>query len=420
MFSELKENLSFLKKNLFLRHLTICVFFVMAEYGITRPTGDSFFLSQWGASMVPYVYLAGIPFNLLIIYLYNRFLPSLGCLKMFSLFCFFVVICNTLCAFFISDNNLLSFFQYLWKEIYILLIFKQIWSMIHTTVDGSKAKYFYGVLFGIGSVGAICGTVIPGFFAVSMGSKQLFLFTAPIYFLVLLFYYFAKKRSSIPDTKEDFQKMLLSDGEKSKGGFALIRNSRFLMFILLLVVFMQLSVYLVQYQFYYYLENMIPNLDLRTQYTGRVHSITNGITIFFQFIGAFVFIRFLGLRKAHLLVPMILCINTLIFLVNPSFMMISYIFISIKSIDYSFFQVIREMLYVPLKPEEKFRAKAVIDVFTFRSAKAMGALLILFFQRFFQDMIPMITSLSVMLFVIWAICVYGMFRREEEEFKAIS
>jgi ATP/ADP translocase len=49
-----------------------------------------------------------------------------------------------------------------------------------------------------------------------------------------------------------------------------------------------------------------------------------------------------------------------------------------RSIFLSLFGVIREMLYVPLQLDEKFRAKAIIDVFAYRTSKALD---ILFLER---------------------------------------
>ena len=56
---------------------------------------------------------------------------------------------------------------------------------------------------------------------------------------------------------------------------------------------------------------------------------------------------------------------------------------TIKCFDYSVFGIIKEMLYQPLKVEEKFKAKAIIDVFTYRSAKAVASLIILLLQYLF-------------------------------------
>ena len=77
--------------------------------------------------------------------------------------------------------------------------------------------------------------------------------------------------------------------------------------------------------------------------------------------------------------------------------------IAIKSLDHSLFGIGREMLYVPLTQEEKFHAKAVIDVFAYRSAKALAAFLLLFVQYFFQglSLSVLLTSFGTMIYLLW-------------------
>ena len=55
----------------------------------------------------------------------------------------------------------------------------------------------------------------------------------------------------------------------------------------------------------------------------------------------------------------------------------SLCFGAVKALDYSIFGIIKEQLYIPLGINEKFKAKAIIDVFAYRSSKALASLLIL-------------------------------------------
>ena len=71
------------------------------------------------------------------------------------------------------------------------------------------------------------------------------------------------------------------------------------------------------------------------------------------------------------------------------------------------------MLYIPLKTDEKFRAKAFIDVFAYRSAKAFASLLILLLQ--FATSISLLSCLSVgviLLFIFWGLMVIRLFKKE--------
>jgi ATP/ADP translocase len=95
--------------------------------------------------------------------------------------------------------------------------------------------------------------------------------------------------------------------------------------------------------------------------------------------------------------------------------MISAAFITIKAFDFSLFGVLKEMLYIPLRKEEKFQAKSIIDVFAYRSAKAVAAGFILILQTTgFIQMIDSITWMTVLLLLLWTFVVYKMFKLKEE------
>ena len=88
---------------------------------------------------------------------------------------------------------------------------------------------------------------------------------------------------------------------------------------------------------------------------------------------------------------------------------VTYSFAVIKTFDYSIFNIIKEMLYVPLKKEEKFKAKAVIDIFAYRSAKAFASFFVIGIQFFFPNRLPYaFTWGPLILFMVWIGAVYSL------------
>lgn len=408
-----------LKERFFIFSILPCIFLIMVEYGITSPASNSLFISNYSAHFFPYVWVFTVPLNFLVIYCYNRFLPNLGCYKTFFATCFLICFVNALCSLFLNQFPFLIFFQYAWKDIYILLMFKQLWSMIHSTIQVSKSKYFYTLPFAVGSIGAIIGSLIPGFFALSLGSSTLFLFTIPIYLLVFCGYIYAIKYSNLPKAQKEFKEKLFSNSNEAKGILTLFKESKYLTAILLLVIFMQLSVALMHYQFNIYLEKAFVDVDLRTAYTGKLHGMISSVTILFQCIGTSILIFFLGIKRSHLIVPLTLFLNSLLFLIKPTFSVVSYLYASIKSIDFSFFTPIREQLYGPLNTDEKFRAKAVIDVFAYRSSKAIASFLLLFLQQVVLDLSLYIAAFMMFVYVLWFFTVIVLFKSKPSEVRAV-
>ena len=140
-------------------------FFIAAEYGITRPASQSLFLTLFSTATLPWVWLATVPLNLFVIYLYNRFLPKIGPGSMLTLVACIAIGINSAMPFILPIFPPMIFLQYAWKDIYILLMFKQLWSITHSTIPAARAQYLYGIIFGMGTLGSVLGSIIPGAFA---------------------------------------------------------------------------------------------------------------------------------------------------------------------------------------------------------------------------------------------------------------
>ncbi|NGX57004.1 MAG: hypothetical protein K1060chlam5_01260, partial [Candidatus Anoxychlamydiales bacterium] len=185
------------KEKSFILSVCLSVFFISCDYAIIRPASTSIFLSYYTSKLFPYCWMLAIPINLLIIYIYNKLLLKYGSLKTFFIFILSIILMHIASALLIEKFHFMTFLQFIFKDVYILLSFKQVWSLIHSTIDTSKAKFLYGLMFGIGSLGSVLGGLISALFAVKIGSHNLFLFSVPIYLLVFYFYLKAYKNSPV-------------------------------------------------------------------------------------------------------------------------------------------------------------------------------------------------------------------------------
>lgn len=386
----------------------ICSFCITADYGIVRPVSNGFFLAAHGSQLLPYAWIAVVPLNFLLVELYNRFLNRLGVLKMFFTIISAAALINIFCGLFMAKIAFLPFFFYVWKEIYVMLLFQQLWSVVHSTIQMQQARFLYGFLFAFGGLGGVVGSTLPGFFATSLGSPNLLFMCVPLFLSLSCAFVGLLRYSSVVQVKE-------KPIQNFWQGIHAIKNSKYLSFILAIVLLMQVTTTLIYYQFNIIVEKSILELDLRTAYCGRVMAIANMMTVLFQLFGSFLFVHFFGLKKSHILLPVILSFNALGSLLSPTFAMISTAFITIKAFDFSLFGVLKEMLYIPLKQEEKFQVKSIIDVFAYRSAKAIASCLILLIQvAGFSHMIHTLTIGSVIMLALWAMAAYKMFQVKDQ------
>ncbi|MBS0629122.1 MAG: hypothetical protein JSS30_02715 [Verrucomicrobia bacterium] len=387
----------------------LCGFLICCHYAIIRPISNSLFLHFFSAKLLPYAWLATVPLNFFLVSVYNRLIPKWGSKKLFLSLLLIVTVTNALFGLFAKTVPSLTFFYYVWKEVYIMMMFQLLWSVINANIKLENAKFLYGIFFGLGGLGSLFGSMLPGFFAVAYGTESLILWVLPVD-LILLFVYLRLNHYCSGDVPQ-------ADREQNGGffyGMQLIRKSRFLIFALLIVVFMQMVTAIADFQFNDFLGKIYPLKDERTEFSARIMGLMHCLTICLQFSGSFFLLKWLGFKKTHYLIPSSIAVLAALIAIVPVFPVITLAFMTSKALDFSLFGVVREMLYIPLKPDEKFRAKAVIDVFAARSSKALASLLIIGITSIVSSY--QLTWLSLSLAVLWIGSVaYGLkdYRAEE-------
>jgi len=153
-------------------------------------------------------------------------------------------------------------------------------------------------------------------------------------------------------------------------GARLVFRSRYLLAIVSLVGIYEIVSQLLDYQFTATVAHYVPG-DTATHFS-TVYAITNGVALFVQlFLTANVMSRF-GLRAALLVMPCLILGASGLFVLLP----ILWVGSSLNTVDnafnYSINQSARESLYTPLSRDEKYKAKAFIDMFLYRTAKVVA------------------------------------------------
>jgi len=133
------------------------------------------------------------------------------------------------------------------------------------------------------------------------------------------------------------------------------------------------------------------------------------------FLTSFVMTRF-GLTVALMVLPVAILAGSAGFLVFP----ILWVGSSLNTVDngfsYSINQSSKETLYVPASKDEKYKAKAFIDMFVQRFAKALAVGVSLIVTSIFVefDSIRYLSLLTVALIVLWLWAVRFAGRRFDE------
>lgn len=389
----------------FFKFISLSFGLVMMEYGIVRPASDSLFLSNMGSRRLPLAWLT----TTLVLFLFSCVFSRLLKRFRYSSIIYGVGICvilvNPFMGIILCKAPGFIFVFEVWKAAYILILTEQIWALLNSTFDTAKARSLYGILTAICSVGAGAGNLVTAAVATHIGSENLLFFSIPIYGLASMAFVAAiRSRAALLFVAP--QNRLDSGTFSERNGYHFLKKSPILCFILVLVCLMQVTVALTDFQFKHTLEHTIVAKDLRTKFFANIFFIVNAIVVPVQMMLVGPIIRVLGLGGTHLGIPGMLLVNTMMVLAFPMLGVVTFSYISVKIVSYGIFRVAKEILYIPCTAEEKYKTKAVIDVFAYNGIKTASSLLILgLISVASVDMMKSLTLVLIGVLMFWVLLI---------------
>jgi len=391
--------------------LGFAAFFLLSGYECARSASVSLYIEAYGADLLPVVLVLGPIGTLVLLYGYGWLLSRYGAERtlLFTslisglgiLVCYLAII---------SGNKLAVGGIYVLREAYIVLLIEQYWSFINSTLKSDQAKRVNGPICGIASIGAIGGALFVGQAGSWLSTEHLLLFAAfsllPAAFLSLLAYKLGGE--PMPSSLDE---------QKGQGVLALnlFRRNRNVLYIAMLVTLTQVIATVLELRFNGMLETAIPVMDTRTAYLGNFYAALNGVAFIFEFVFTPIMLRFFSLRHVHFAIPLVHLTTCIILFFHPSLLAGAGAYLLFKALDYSVFRAGKEILYIPLPFDARFRAKELIDAFIYRASKGATSGLIasatLLFGRLPGAIYPSIAIVSA---TVWLYLVHHLTRNRNE------
>jgi ATP/ADP translocase len=97
------------------------------------------------------------------------------------------------------------------------------------------------------------------------------------------------------------------------------------------------------------------------------------------------------------------------FVLLPHFAIIVVVKIANKSLDYSLFRGVKEILYIPLSREEKTQGKGLIDIFMYRLARGLSSLILM--GMIALGLTSFVMEFSLALAILWLVLATIITRR---------
>lgn len=383
--------------------------FTLIGYEFIRSSSTVLFKSAYGADKLPLV-MAAMPVVVFLgVALYGWILSQLGPRRtllvsslgssMIILGCYLLVL---------GGNEMVTPALFLFKEFYIVLLIEQYWSYINSSVTPTTAKKVNGPVTGIAGIGGAIGGWMVGLSAESLGTETMVLCAAIALLPAALVANFTYLFHGEPD---------MPPADKSQGHLALnlFRENKMLLSLLAVVLASQVIAAVLDFKFQGILsEEYAGEPDKETAFQGWFWGTLNTSVLLLQFVFAPLLLAFVSLRLVHLMMPLIHLAAITVAIIEPTLLTVGVAFFLFKAFDYSIFRAAKEVLYVPLGFDERYRAKEVIDVFGYRTGKGGSSVVIAVLQRLGVVMANYYLAIGFVMALVWLALVFPLTRTSDE------
>lgn len=307
----------------------------------------------------------------------------------------FFIACLGLFAHLIAAPSELTIWSfYLFGDLFSTVMVAAFFVLLNHTVTPEQAKQTYGWVGAGGVIGGVCGSSMTGFITASPAT-WLGICAALTAAIGLI-----STQSSEPTIRT--AENAPTDSDSAAEGIRLVIQSRYLLSIVCIVMLYEAVSTIMDFQFSATVAHYLQGDAIRAQ-LARVYAISNVASLIVQlFMTRFVMKRF-GIKAALLVLPFATMLGSVGFGALPILWMGSLLNTADSAFSYSIHQSAKESLYVPTTWAEQSKAKAFIDMFVLRFAKALAVGLTLAFTVIVSDFsaVRWLSVVSVALVVVW-------------------
>ena len=198
-------------------------------------------------------------------------------------------------------------------------------------------------------------------------------------------------------------------GQRGHLGVRTFFSSRYLVYIGLLILSTQIVSTVLDLRFNALVGMDITEKDAMTSYYGNFYAQLGAISAILQLLAVPIALRLVSIRVIHIGIPIVHLINGSILLSIPSLKTGAFAYLTFKAFDYSLFRAGKELFYMPLTYDERYRAKQIIDSFGYRFAKGGSAGVIELIRLVVTTIPGMAYALTAMVFsCIWGGLVFNL------------
>ena len=358
-------------------------FLITAPFGIVKSIRDASYLDDLQAKNLPYAYLSAIVVGLAVsLHAKLQARISRRLLLLATLAFFILTGLGFWGLFAVSDWPWLSLVYWTWANLFIVALTTQFWFLVNDIFNPREAKRLIGFFGSGGLLGGIAGYLLTWLLAPSKESERLLLLSTVFLVACLAVVngvFSWMKKSRIRPAAPSLESSPLSRaGHVGLGdSFQSVRRDAYLKLLAAVVVVTGIVSTFIDWQSKSIIER---NPVARANFASFFGRLNAGMLVFAFLLQLVLTSRFLdrfGIRAGLLIYPSVLLLGIGGIAVWPTLAFAVGLKGGDKAMSYTINQSARELLYIPVSPELKYRAKVFIDMFLNRLSKAAGGLILL-------------------------------------------
>lgn len=396
--------------------LFLYFFLITSTAYVIKTVKISLFLVRQNPSKLPFAYLMTAVSIGFAVYFNAKLLDRLNRQRYISL-CLIFFISNIIVFWILFSRNWIPapFIFWFWADIFMATSVTQFWILVNDFFTPRQAKRMIGFLISGGLLGGVFGSLSSMVLVKAVDTVNLLLLCPLFLGICLILTNTLRFFPGYSDKSESTSSV--SRDVSYKSSFLEFRKSRHLLFLAGIMTSAIIVTTLIDFQFNSLVEQHFARFDdAQNRMTAFLGAFFTGLLIFSYFLHIVMTNRILRKLKARvslMITPLVLLTaSAAVFVIPGSFLF--YWAVAVKGLDkglaHSLSQSLRELLYIPVPKEIKYRAKVFIDMFINKLAKGFGALLLIVTVSLLKLPIRYISILVALVIIGWILLNYKIAR----------
>ena len=417
-------------------------FLLLAAYYAIRPLRGAFLLPieitfpggtvLQGPQITSYVGAILAALFLVIVPLYGAFASRVNRIRLINAVTVFFVL-NLVGFFLLAQSGayatVLGISFVLWVGIFNLMVVAQFWSFANDLYTPEQGKRLFAIVGFGGSVGAAVGAGLTSVLIPRFGTTPMLLIACGELLLALLLTNIVNTRDRRHPHAERAERKAAEKPLGTEGGFQLILRHKYLLFIGLLT----LTVQIVNTNGNYLLNESVAQMaraavasgdtgglsesDVIGSFMADVDFWQNVLSMLIQFFLVSRIFKYLGIGGALFVLPVIAFTSYGIFAFAPVLAFIRLTKIAENATDYSLQNTLRRALFLPTSREAKYKALQAVETFFWRAGDMLSAAVVFVAAQVLALSLRQYAIVNVVLVLLW-LAVAAVLARENRRLTA--